>query len=95
MLQAERDRELAEIVKLKAKKSDAMEVDGEESKPKDDDIGFICCKIPRKALVDLFRLTVSLDSTLEAPPSLIPAKKYCDVTGLDVCASQRDVTPHN
>lgn len=28
---------------------------------------------------------VCVDSTVEAPPSIIPQKKYCDVTGLDVC----------
>lgn len=26
----------------------------------------------------------SSDATIEAPPSLQPAKKYCDVTGLEV-----------
>ena len=25
------------------------------------------------------------DTSIEAPPSLLPARKYCDITGLEAC----------
>jgi INO80 complex subunit C len=26
-----------------------------------------------------------VDTTIEAPPSILPQKRYCDITGLEVC----------
>lgn len=38
---------------------------------------------------------VPTDSSVEAPPSLQPAKKYCDVTGLEVCILAAELLCHS
>jgi hypothetical protein len=35
--------------------------------------------------VVVHRSDCEIDTSIEAPPSLLPARKYCDITGLEVC----------
>jgi len=34
---------------------------------------------------------IILDNSIDAPPSLIPKKKYCDITGYEVLSIDLDV----
>lgn len=81
MLLAERDRELAEVNKMKKRRAkalaekqkqegEAMDIDGQEGETKKEE-----SPVEEDALICY--------STIEAPPSLIPATRYCDITGLE------------
>ncbi|KIO24726.1 hypothetical protein M407DRAFT_244335 [Tulasnella calospora MUT 4182] len=80
MLLAERDRELAEVNKMKKqrakvlaekqkKEGEAMDIDGQEGGTKKEEPPV------EDALICY--------STIEAPPSLIPPTRFCDITGLE------------
>ncbi|KAG8918892.1 hypothetical protein FRC01_001594, partial [Tulasnella sp. 417] len=81
MLLAERDRELAEVNKVKKLRAkalaekrkaegEAMDIDGPEGGTRKEE-----SPAEEDALICY--------STIEAPPSLIPATRYCDITGLE------------
>ncbi|KAG9000454.1 chromatin-remodeling complex subunit ies6, partial [Tulasnella sp. 427] len=83
MLLAERDRELAEVKHLRKKRekalaekrkgqAEAMDIDQQEEN-----------EAKEGAAAPLEEEPLICYSTIEAPPSLIPATRYCDITGLE------------
>ncbi|KAG9004816.1 chromatin-remodeling complex subunit ies6 [Tulasnella sp. 427] len=83
MLLAERDRELAEVKHLRKKRekalaekrkglAEAMDIDRQEENETKEG-----AEAPPK------EDPLICYSTIEAPPSLIPATRYCDITGLE------------
>ena len=56
-----------------------MDVDGEEEES-------VTCSCTTFSEGDL-SLTVDLDTSIEAPPSFLPQRHYCDITGLEVRAA--------
>jgi hypothetical protein len=58
-----------------------MEVEGEAEAEAPEEDFITCGRFPRR--VDN-KLTVYVDTSIEAPPSFLPQRKYCDITGLEV-----------
>jgi len=71
-------------VETEAQKRFRMHVDGEDvrSQTREDDEGTATCvcDIPQAK----FFITVYADTSIEAPPSVLPQSRYCDITGLEV-----------
>ena len=40
------------------------------------------CKLSMM-FIAVYELMAGADTSIEAPPSLLPARKYCDITGLE------------
>ncbi|KAG8947729.1 hypothetical protein FRC04_010503 [Tulasnella sp. 424] len=87
MLLAERDRELAEVKKMRKQREKALaekrkeEEEGEGAMDVDGPEGGETKKEEEEPPVEEDALICY--STIEAPPSLIPATRYCDITGLE------------
>ena len=85
MLSQEREREKAERERRRLEKErwtenggDGMDVDAEEDDVPSCMISFLGC------LNRIVRLNGIVDASIEAPPSLMPQRHYCDITGLEV-----------
>jgi hypothetical protein len=69
-----------------------MEVDGaangETPKVEDEEEVPTCMLLAGMNSVNV--LSFALDTSIEAPPSILPPKRYCDITGLEVgeCSRQ-------
>ncbi|KAG8897098.1 chromatin-remodeling complex subunit ies6 [Tulasnella sp. 403] len=96
MLLAERDKELAEVARMKKKKRQeakakaaALAADagaGGSGKVGGDAMDIDAKPIPKQEVGELAEEEVEAlicYSSIEAPPSLIPPKRYCDITGLE------------
>jgi len=57
-----------------------MDVDGASTTLDEEDVP-TCTFLP---LPNSRRLTLLSDTSIEAPPSLLPPRHYCDITGLHV-----------
>lgn len=88
VLGQERERERLEREKRRAEREEAMEVDGAAAVGAlmEDDIP--SCTWPEAALSSPGPCPLSdrcrLDLSIEAPPSVLPQRRYCDITGLEV-----------
>lgn len=80
ILTQDREREKAIREQLKAESLEAMDVDGAPAAPLEP----VFCE-SRVVWTSLcYLLDAMPDSSIEAPPSILPQKKYCDITGLEV-----------
>ncbi|KAJ7198842.1 hypothetical protein GGX14DRAFT_573281 [Mycena pura] len=78
VLTQERERERVERERRRLERIESgMEVDGEPSVEED----FPTCEYLSIARSQL--LTARVDTSIEAPPSLLPQRHYCDITGLE------------
>jgi hypothetical protein len=55
-----------------------MDVDAEEDDLPSCVVSFLGC------LIRIVRLNRTVDTSIEAPPSFMPQRHYCDITGLEV-----------
>ena len=88
VLTNERERERAERERKRAEKEEAMEVDGvangDAAKVEDEEEAPTCTLWYPPALTSVLSCDFHLDTSIEAPPSILPPKRYCDITGLEV-----------
>ncbi|KAJ7746324.1 hypothetical protein B0H16DRAFT_961607 [Mycena metata] len=81
VLTQERERERAEREKRRLEKiENGMDVDGEPSIEEEEVLTCECLPF-WSALTWVIQSL--LDTSIEAPPSLLPQKHYCDITGLE------------
>jgi hypothetical protein len=64
-----------------------MQVDGHVDEDPEEDLA--TCKLPLRLCER--PLMLPPDTSIEAPPSFLPQRKYCDITGLEVCTA---MPPH-
>jgi INO80 complex subunit C len=77
VLTQEREREKAERGRRRLERIEGgMDVDGEEEE-------IPTCEARR--VQNAFDRLWYTDTSIEAPPSLLPPRHYCDITGLEVC----------
>lgn len=80
------------LAEKQKQEGEAMDIDGQEGETKKEESpveedALICCESLSPLLISseyIGNLMHLPDSTIEAPPSLIPATRYCDITGLEV-----------
>lgn len=82
VLTQERERERLERERRRQEQAEKMDVDGEPEKGQVQDEDLPSCK-PIEAGVT-YSTDHRSDSSIEAPPSVLPPRKYCDITGLEV-----------
>lgn len=82
VLTQERERERLERERRRQEREEKMDVDGESgsSQVQDEDLPSCMCI----AACTAWGTDLSTDSSIEAPPSVLPPRKYCDITGLEV-----------
>jgi hypothetical protein len=85
VLAQEREREKQEREKRRLEKEQEMNVDSVPSTPAytgfEEDTPTCASYVD---FVSLIIIIILSDTSIEAPPSLLPPKKYCDITGLEV-----------
>ena len=86
VLGSERERERTEREKRRQEREEKMDVDGENAEEQTEE-DLPTCKLSHRDSDILKCLTLVLDATIEAPPSVLPQRKYCDITGLEVCCN--------
>jgi INO80 complex subunit C len=87
VLTQEREREKQDRERRRLEREEAMDVDGvlppgPSNAPFEEDTPTckpVCLEGP--SLLSNWRCDI--DTSIEAPPSLLPARKYCDITGLE------------
>ena len=47
----------------------------------------VCAWVAADSICEPARMRICTDLSIEAPPSLMPQQKYCDITGLEVRAA--------
>ena len=84
VLTQERERERVERERRRQEREEKMQVDGQDviDEAADEDLPTCSLTSPRETLRSLLNLCA--DSSIEAPPSVLPQRKYCDITGLEV-----------
>jgi INO80 complex subunit C len=80
VLGQERERERLEREKRRAEREEAMEVDGAVVAGDDVPSCEWACRNFANGLAEHY----GLDLSIEAPPSVLPQRRYCDITGLEV-----------
>ena len=83
VLTQERERERVERERIRQEREEHMDVDGQPQEQTADEDLPTCMDALIHAYCAEF-LTSSVDSSIEAPPSLLPPGRYCDITGLEV-----------
>jgi INO80 complex subunit C len=86
VLTQERERERADRERRRQEREARMDVDGDGSAGANADAleeDYPTCELGTASVQHC--LSVSADISIEAPPSFLPQKKYCDITGLEVC----------
>lgn len=87
VLTQEREREKNEREKRRLEKEEGMDVDsqhpGQEDACEDD---LPTCEQSVASYVSI-RAHFTIDASIEAPPSVLPQRRYCDITGLEVVTS--------
>lgn len=61
-----------------------MDVDGAEQTHLPDEDMPTCASHITRLYSQLLTMCLCLDSSIEAPPSVLPQRRYCDITGLEV-----------
>ena len=84
VLTQEREREKNERERRRLEKEESMDVDGQPAQedPLEDDLP--TCEFQGFVLRSCFSSWCVTDASIEAPPSVLPQRRYCDITGLEV-----------
>lgn len=86
VLGQERERERLEREKRRAAREEAMEVDGAAVAGDDmPSCGWPVAFVLTSGLAE----DCGIDLSIEAPPSVLPQRRYCDITGLEVRESSQ------
>nr|VWO97800.1 Non-canonical non-ribosomal peptide synthetase FUB8 (EC (Fusaric acid biosynthesis protein 8) [Ganoderma boninense] len=84
VLTQEREREKNEREKRRVEKEESMDVDGHSppEDPLEDDLP-TCEQFPTLHFPASNPPPAAVDASIEAPPSVLPQRRYCDITGLE------------
>lgn len=84
MLTQERERERIERERRRQEREERMQVDGQDALDDAEEELPTCLLFCLQVSFQCVSDCEGADSSIEAPPSVLPPRKYCDITGLEV-----------